>query len=110
MKKSDIKFEIELDAENIPEKIKWHATDGPYKDMQEANAVSISVWDPQQLNTMRIDLWNKEMNVYDMKRYCIEMMDGISQLVEDATNDKQMADEIRQLCSKLVKHVQSTSQ
>ena len=109
MKNSEIKFTVEVDKDNIPEKILWYATDGPSDEPQETKSISISLWDHTQLNTMRIDLWAKDMTVYDMKRFYIETLDGMAEGVFNATGDELMAKEIRNVCSKLAKHVEETS-
>jgi len=106
MKNSEIKFVVQLDDKNIPEKIQWHATDGPSHDLLDARAVSISLWDPEQDNTMRIDLWNKDMDVVEMKRFAIESMDGVAEMIKSATGDDEMYKEITAMCKKLVKHVE----
>jgi len=109
MKKSEIKFVVEVDDNNVPEKILWHATDGPSDKLQETKSISISLWDHTQFNTMRIDLWSKDMTVYDMKRFYIETLDGMAEGVLSATGDEKMAKELREVCSRLAKHVDETS-
>jgi len=106
MKKSEIKFIVELDEKNIPEKILWEATDGPSDRLQETNAIAISLWDHVQINTMRIDLWTKEMPVLEMKRFMIETLGGMSETLLGATGDKVMSDEMKALCKKLTEHVE----
>ncbi|HVD98735.1 MAG TPA: gliding motility protein GldC [Cytophagaceae bacterium] len=109
MKTSEINFKIETDNINVPEKIYWKATDGPSNDFQETKAISISIWDHTQFNTMRIGLWAKDMTVYDMKRFCVEMIDGMAEEIQNATGDDYMVKELRNMCSKLAKHVDETS-
>ena len=109
MKNSEINFKIEVDEKNIPEKIYWHATDGPSDDFQETKSISVAIWDHTQFNTMRIDLWAKDMSVYDMKRFYIETLDGMSTGILNATGDDFMSQEIQALCSKLARHVEATS-
>jgi gliding motility-associated protein GldC len=109
MKNSEINFKIETDDNNVPEKIYWKATDGPSQDFMETKSISISIWDHTQFNTMRMDLWAKDMTVYDMKRFCVEMLDGMAEGLQNATGDDYMAKEIRNVCSKLAKHVDETS-
>jgi gliding motility-associated protein GldC len=109
MKKSTIQFEITLDSNNIPEKIEWLATDGPSNKMEEIKAVSVSLWDPSQENTLRLDLWTKEMNVFDMKRFTVETLDGLADCVQNSTGDDIMASEIRELCKRMAKHVETTT-
>lgn len=109
MKKSEINFVVEVDKDNIPENISWVATDGPSAKLQKTNAIAISVWDNTQFNTLRIDLWSKDMTVYDMKRFYLETLDGMAEGILNATGDEYMAKELRAVCSKLVRHVDETS-
>ncbi|MEK6783429.1 MAG: gliding motility protein GldC [Bacteroidota bacterium] len=107
MKKSTIQFSIDLDSNNVPEKIMWDATDKPEPGLTEAKSISISLWDHEQKNTMRIDLWSKDMPIEDMKRFYIDCIGGLSQSVLSATGDEHMASEINTLCERLVKHIKS---
>jgi gliding motility-associated protein GldC len=109
MKKSVIQFAIELDDNNVPEKIMWDATDKPEAGLTEAKSISISLWDHEQKNTMRIDLWSKDMPVEEMKRFYIDCIGGLSQSVLSATGDEHIASEINALCERLVKYVKSSS-
>ena len=61
MKKSEIKFIVTLDKENIPEKIEWMAEDSLSDSLSETKSISLSLWDEKKNNTLRIDLWTKEM-------------------------------------------------
>ena len=60
MKKTQISFNVELDENKIPEKISWSATDGGVKN-KESKAVFLSVWDHEPQETLKIDLWTKDM-------------------------------------------------
>jgi gliding motility-associated protein GldC len=106
MKKSEINLTIHLDDEQVPEKIFWDATDKEDDTESSANAISLSIWDHLQANTLRIDLWTKQMPVDEMKRFSIDTMGGIAQTILSATGDTYMSDEINKLCDKLVEHVE----
>ncbi len=109
MKKSKIVFDIELDKENIPEKISWTATDNPEGDTpSETKAVSIALWDQTQKHSLRIDLWSKDMPVDEMKKFYIECLAGLGDSVKRSTGDETMAMKIHELCENLVDHVKST--
>ncbi len=105
MKKSTIQFSVELDNNNVPEKIRWDATDKPEDTPSETKSISVSLWDDKQKNTMRIDLWTKDMPVDEMKRFYIECVGGIAQSVLSSTGDERMANEINSLCDRLVEMV-----
>jgi gliding motility-associated protein GldC len=106
MKLSEIKFNVELDDENIPEKIFWKATDSGSTGMEEAKAISIAVWDHLQKETLRIDLWGKNMPVHEMKRFYVDIIGGLANSIRTATNDNIMADQMEELCDRLVTHLQ----
>lgn len=64
--KSEIKFNVELDENRVPEKLTWSAQDGGVL-AEEAKAIMLSIWDSKAQETMRIDLWTKDMPVDEMK-------------------------------------------
>ena len=105
MKKSTIRFEVELDQNNVPERITWDATDKPSDTPSDTKSLSVSLWDSHQKNTMRIDLWTKDMPVDEMKRFYIECLGGIGQSMLTSTGDEKMANEINALCDRLVEMV-----
>ncbi len=105
MKKSDINFSVELDNENVPEKIYWDATDNPNEGLGDTRAIAISLWDHYHNSTLKIDLWTKDMEVVDMKRFLIEIMSGLADTALSATNDQNMANDIENTCRILSKRL-----
>ena len=67
VKKSEIKVNIGLNENKLPLEMKWTATDGNIVD-QEAKAMFLSLWNPNEKNTMKIDLWTKDLTIDDMKQ------------------------------------------
>jgi len=110
MRKTTINFSIDLDEKNIPEKIQWDATDKPDAGLSETKSISIALWDHTQKNTLRIDLWAKDMPVDDMKRFYIDCLGGLSQSMLNATGDEFMASETQALCEKLVEYLKKENQ
>ncbi len=107
MKKSEIKFTVELDNNNVPERIVWEATDSPSGKAEETKAIALSLWDNEQRTTMRIDLWMKDMNVDDMKQFSVESIAGLAETIKNATGDEVMFNEMQELCKKLIKHLET---
>lgn len=107
MRKTNINFTVELDQNNIPDKILWDASDKPDAAPAETKSISISLWDEAQKNTLRIDLWTKDMPVDEMKRFYIDCLGGLAQSILTATGDEVMAAETNALCDRLVKHLNS---
>ncbi|MBS1508619.1 MAG: gliding motility protein GldC [Bacteroidetes bacterium] len=108
MKESEIIFKIELDQNNIPEKILWNATDKPEAGFSESKSISLALWDHEQKNTLRIDLWTKEMPVNEMKRFYIDCLGGLAQSLLTSTGDEIMSQEINLLCEKLAERVRKS--
>ena len=70
MKRSELHFSIELDDNNIPDKIFWLATDNnPEEKVYETKGIAVSIWDQDNKNTMKLDLWTKEMQRRNEKIY-----------------------------------------
>ena len=109
MKDSEINFIVTLDEQNIPEKIHWEASDQNPKELTETKSISISVWDHQVQNTMRIDLWTKEMPVDELKRFYLDTVGGLAQSLLNATGDEFMATEMNNLCERLVQHLKESN-
>ena len=74
----------------------------------ESKAISLSLWDHQQKNTLRIDLWTKEMPVNEMKRFYIDCLGGLAQSVLTSTGDENMSGEINSLCERLAVQVRKS--
>ncbi|MFT4680840.1 MAG: gliding motility-associated protein GldC [Flavobacteriales bacterium] len=95
---SDIKFRIGLDENKIPKKIDWIAEDAGMKKLEEAKAIMLSVFDPKSNDTLRIDLWTNEMKVDEMKRFFHQTLISMSDTFERATNEKELAEDLRKFC------------
>lgn len=96
-KKSEIKFFVELDENKIPEKLSWTAQDGGIE-AEDSKAIMLSIWDHQAKETMRIDLWTKDMPVDEMKIFFHQTLVAMSDTFERATTDQKMADTMRDFC------------
>lgn len=105
MRKTEINFKIELDENNNPEKIYWDATDKPDGGLSETKSISIGLWDQQQKNTLRIDLWTKDMPVTEMKAFYIDCLSGFAQTILTATGDEFIANETQNLCNRIADHL-----
>ena len=94
---SEIKFLVELDENRVPEKLTWTAQDGGV-DAEEAKAMMLSIWDSKAKETMRIDLWTKDMPVDEMKIFFHQTLIAMSDTFERATNDEKMAATMKDFC------------
>lgn len=94
---SEIKFEIELDQNRVPEKLFWTAEDGGVA-KEEAKAIMLSIWDSKAKETMRIDLWTKDMPVDEMKIFFHQTLVAMSNTFHRATDDEKMTNTMKDFC------------
>ena len=95
--KYEIKFDIELDDNKIPEKMHWTAKDGGVVN-QETKAIMLSVWDAKSKESLRIDLWTKDMPVDEMKIFFHQTLVAMTDTFQRATGDKKMAGAMTDFC------------
>jgi gliding motility-associated protein GldC len=101
---SEIKFNIELDENKVPDSIQWDASDAGISN-EEAKALMLSVWDPKTKETLRIDLWTKEMLVDEMKIFYHQTLLSMADSFERATNDKEVAEGMRMFAEDFAKRL-----
>ena len=94
---SEIKFNVELDENKIPEKLSWDAQDGGISN-EETKAVLISVWDAKKKETLKMDLWTKDMPLEEMKHFFHQTLLSMSDTFYRATNDQKMTATMRDFC------------
>jgi gliding motility-associated protein GldC len=94
---SEIKFLVELDENRVPEKLTWTAQDGGV-DAEEAKAIMLSIWDGKAKETLRIDLWTKEMPVDEMKLFFHQTLVAMSETFQRATGDEKMTATMKDFC------------
>jgi len=94
---SEIKIVVALDNNRVPETLTWSAQDGGVVN-EESKAIMLSVWDSKAQESMRIDLWTKDMPVDEMKVFFHQTLVSMSDTFERATNDKQMSETMKDFC------------
>jgi gliding motility-associated protein GldC len=95
--KSEIKFLVELDQNRIPTKLSWTAQEGGIE-REEAKAVMLSIWNSKKQETLRIDLWTKDMPVDEMKLFFHQTLVAMADTYQRATADEKMADTMKDFC------------
>ena len=94
---SKIELNVVLDENRVPEKLRWSAEDGGVTN-EEAKAMMLSVWDPKAKETLRIDLWTKDMPVDDMKIFFHQTLVTMSDTFNRATQDEKMTATMKDFC------------
>ena len=99
MKKAEIKLTIDLDDNNVPESIMWESTDAQTKEALPVKSMMLALWDHNYKNTLRIDLWTKDMAVDDMKRFFYETLKTMGDRFLRATGEKNIVEDLRDYCA-----------
>ncbi|HBC04898.1 MAG: gliding motility protein GldC [Aequorivita sp.] len=94
---SEISLKVGLDENKVPETINWTAEDGGVSN-EETKAVMLSVWDSKSKESLRIDLWTKEMPVDEMKIFFHQTLSAMADTFQRATNDDKMSATMRDFC------------
>jgi len=95
--KSEIKLSIELDENKVPEKLSFTAADGGVEN-QDSKAMMLSVWDAEKQESLRIDLWTKDMPVDQMKVFFHQTLVSMSDSYLRATQDEKMTATMKDFC------------
>jgi len=94
---SKIELEVALDENRIPEKLHWTAQDGGVTN-EEAKAMLLSVWNHKTKETLRIDLWTKDMPLDEMKLFFHQTLLAMSDTFYKATQDEKMTATMKDFC------------
>jgi gliding motility-associated protein GldC len=95
--KSKIELNVALDENKIPESLSWTAEDGGISN-EEAKAIMLSVWDSNAKESLRIDLWTKDMPVDEMKMFFHQTLVAMSDTFHRATQDEKMTATMKDFC------------
>ena len=94
---SEINFYIDLDENKVPEKLSWSAQDGGVNS-EEAKAIMLSIWNSDNKESLRIDLWTKDMPVDEMKLLFHQTLVAMSDTYMRATGDEKMSETMKDFC------------
>lgn len=96
-KTSKIEVNVGTNENNVPVRMMWSAEDGKI-DKQEAMAMFLSLWDPKDKNTMKIDLWTKDMSIEEMKQFFHQTLLTMADTFEKATGETNICEDLRDYC------------
>lgn len=94
---SEIKLKVGLDENRIPEELHWSAEDGGITE-EAAKAMLLSVWDSKNKESLKIDLWTKDMPVEEMKMFFHQTLLTLADTFYRATQDEKMTANFREFC------------
>ncbi len=97
MSTNNIQIDVTLDEKKLPEKISWTASNSPTAD---AKAMMLAFFDRDTRDTLRIDLWTKDMQVQEMDRFFYQTLRSMADSYLRSTSNKEIANDLR----KFVQH------
>jgi len=98
-KKKEISITVELDENDVPTSIDWNATDKEGEGIENCRAMILSMWDPEREDTLRLDLWTKEMTIQEMKVFFHQTMVTMADTFKNATEEEEMVEDMRDFIS-----------
>jgi len=98
VKSKKINIEVELDEKNIPSNIKWDATDLDGYEEASCRAMLLSLWDHSNKDTLRLDLWTRDMTIDEMKIFFHQTLVTMADTLEQSTNDDRISGDMRDFC------------
>ena len=104
MKTSEINFTVKLDENNIPVSIDWEATHTNEK--SKCKSVMIALWDEKEQNTLRIDLWTKDMMVDEMKQFFHQALVSMGDSFQRATGEEKIVGDLKDFCEHFAEKMQ----
>lgn len=103
MTTSEIKLKVTIDENQLPQQLTWEAKDG--QEGGVCKSVMLALWDEHENNTMRIDLWTKDMSIDEMKKFFHQNIVTLTDTYLRATNDEATVKDIREYMSGLGKRM-----
>ena len=96
-KTSEIKIQVDLNENNLPTEMRWEA-EGSDVNKSITSAFLLSLWDPNEKNTMKIDLWTKDMSIEEMKQFFHQSLLSMADTFEKATGENLICEDLRDYC------------
>ena len=97
---AEIKVTVELDADDLPTRIEWQASEGQQGGPASCQSMMISLWDSENKSTAAIDLWTKDTTIEDMNLYFYQVIHKMADTYLRATKNADMADTIREFANR----------
>ena len=105
MKSHKLTFKIEMDEQKRISRIFWQSSEGDK--LVAADAVNINIWDKNEKSNFALNLWTGEMQVPNMEVFCVNNLETMADMLENATMDGELAKEFRAFSKKMFERVEA---
>ena len=103
MKTTEIIFKVTVDENNLPQNIEWNAPDSG--EASECKSLMVALWDTKENNTLRIDLWTKDMMVDEMKKFFHQNVMTLADTYMRATGDETTGNKVKKMFMEIGKDI-----
>lgn len=93
-RKTEIRIQVGLDEKNVPESIHWQAQD-QQESPQPCKAMLLAFFDAANHETLKIDLWTKDMQVIEMDRFFFQTLRAMADTYYKATQNAELATDMQ---------------
>ena len=93
-----ISIAVDLDKEHVPSEIRWTADDLQGMDQAVCRAMFLSLWDHNRKDTLKLDLWTRDMTVDEMKIFFHQTLVSMADSLEKAIQDERITGDMRDFC------------
>lgn len=98
-KQSKITIDIALDENRVPEEIRWTSSDQKPSGPSAAKAMLLALFDKESKDTMKIDLWTKDMQMMEMDRLFYHTLKSLADTYYRATGNNKLAGAMQQFAT-----------
>jgi gliding motility-associated protein GldC len=105
-RESDITLHVKLDANNNPIHLSWTATEGGMEPNREIKALMLHLWDVKENNSMRIELWNQQFMVEEMRSFVFQALLSMADTLDRSTADHDAAADLRTFAQQLAEKLE----
>jgi gliding motility-associated protein GldC len=102
MKTNELLFRVTVDENNLPQKVEWDSGTGQ---SSECKSVMVALWDAKENQTLRMDLWTKEMTVEEMKKFFHQNVVTLADTYIRATGDEGTGNKVKKLFGEIGKEM-----
>jgi gliding motility-associated protein GldC len=103
MKTTEITFKVTVDENNLPQKITWEAPGAG--ETSQCKSLMVALWDEKENNTLRIDLWTKDMMIEEMKKFFHQNVVTLTDTYIKATGDDATGKKVKKFFSEVGKDI-----
>ena len=96
--KKKIRIDVDLDEKDIPTRLAWNASDQPGESETPCRAMILSLWDHRNKDTLRLDLWTRDMTVDEMKIFFHQTLVTMADTLDRSIDDDRISGDMRDFC------------